>query len=528
MRNNPGEFLKRTSLAGLSYSLLGIGSLGMIAGINGCSGKGESDISRPNIIYILADDLGYGELGSYGQTRIETPYLDQLAADGMIFTDHYTGSPVCAPARCILLTGIHSGQAQIRGNDPVRERGSGIYDYHAVIADPALEGQRPIKAGTVTIGSLLQSAGYKTALVGKWGLGTPGSDGLPNKQGFDFFYGYVCQRQAHTFYPVHLWKNDQKVYLNNDTIAPHDWLPADADPYDLRSYEPYSLNDYSSTLMFEEITRFVDENAGRPFFLYWADPIPHLPLQAPQRWIDHYVDKFGDEEPYVGREGSGGYFPARYPRATYAAMISYLDENIGKLIQQLKDLDLYENTLIIFTSDNGPTGSYTPWFESAAPFRTGSGYNKGHLNEGGIRVPMIATWPRVIEPGSKTGHISAFYDVMPTINEITGINNPENISGTSFLPTLKGEKQDQPEFLYWEFPESGGQMAVRMGNFKALRKNMHQGNLKWDLFNLDEDPEERNDISGKHPDIITRVESIVARERTASPYERFRFRVLGE
>jgi arylsulfatase A-like enzyme len=514
----------------IQNSILGIGSLSMIASFVNCSSGGNGrndDLSRPNIIYILADDMGYGELGAYGQKNIETPNLDRLASDGMIFTDHYTGSPVCAPARGILLTGLHSGKAQVRGNDPMPERGN-VQDYLAMFKDPLLEGNYPLQAGTTTIGTLLQSIGYKTALVGKWGLGAPGTDGLPNKQGFDFFYGYICQRQAHTFYPLHLYRNESRVYLNNDTVPPHEWLPEDADLYDLSNYERYSLNDYSSTLMFEEITRFVDENAENPFFLYWADPIPHLPLQAPQRWIDYYVDKFGDEEPYRGTEGRGGYFPCRYPRATYAAMISYLDESIGKLIQQLKDLDIYENTLIIFTSDNGPTGPYTPWFESAAPFRTGAGYNKGNLHEGGIRVPMIATWPGVIEPGSKTDHISAFYDVMPTINEITGINNPGNISGTSFLPVLKGEKQDQPEFLYWEFPASGGQMAVRMGNLKALRKNMHQGNLKWELFNLDDDPEERNDISEKHPEIIIRVEEIVAGERTTSPHERFRFSVLGE
>lgn len=512
----------------LQNTLIGAGSLSIIALFNSCSAGssgGNDDLSRPNIIYILADDLGYGELGSYGQTRIETPHLDRLAADGMIFTDHYTGSPVCAPARCILLTGLHTGRAQVRSNDPMSERGD-VQNYMAMFENPLLEGNYPLKAGTTTIGTLLQSAGYKTALVGKWGLGAPGTDGLPNKQGFDFFYGYICQRQAHTFYPLHLYRNGSRVYLNNDTVPPHEWLPRDADPYDLSNYERYSLNDYSPALMFEEITQFVEENAHRPFFLYWADPIPHLPLQAPQRWVDHYVHKFGDEEPYTGTEGRGGYFPCRYPRATYAAMISYLDENIGKLIQQLKDLDLYENTLIIFSSDNGPIGPYTPWFESAAPFRTGSGYNKGHLHEGGIRVPMIATWPSVIKPGSVTDHISAFYDVMPTINEITGINNPENISGTSFFPTLKGEKQDQPEFLYWEFPASGGQMAVRIGNLKALRKNMHQGNLQWELFDLDEDPEERNDISAIHPDIINKVEAIVARERT--PHERWRFNVLGE
>jgi arylsulfatase A-like enzyme len=280
--------------------------------------------------------------------------------------------------------------------------------------------------------------------------------------------------------------------------------------------------------MFDEITQFVDENKKNPFFLYWATPIPHLPLQAPQRWVDYYVDKFGDEEPYEGVVGRGGYFPCRYPRATYAGMISYLDEQVGMLVQQLKDLGIYENTLIMFTSDNGPIGPYAQWFESAGPFRTESGALKGNVNEGGIRVPMIATWPKVIKPGTSTDHISAAYDLMPTVADITRVKAPADISGISFLPTLQGKVQKQHEFLYWEFPSYTGQMAVRLGNYKALRKNMLKGNLKWELYDLDSDPGELVDISANNPDIIAKVEEIVAREHTESMYERFRFRVLGE
>jgi arylsulfatase A-like enzyme len=513
----------------IQNTLLGIGSAGMITGMTNCKTgiNRESDIARPNIIFILADDLGYGELGCFGQTDIETPNLDQLAAEGMIFTNHYTGSPVCAPARCILLTGFHSGKAQIRGNDEMPERGD-VWDYHAMLADPSLEGQRPLKEGTVTIGTLLQSAGYKTAVIGKWGLGPPFSEGSPDRQGFDYFYGSICQRQAHTFYPVHLWENDQRIYLNNDTVPPHDWLREDVDPYDPESYDAYNLNDYSPDFMFEKIIRFVDENASVPFFLYWADLIPHLPLQAPKRWVDYYVDKFGDEEPYAGVEGYNccNYFPVRYPHATYAAMISYLDENVGKLVRQLKDLGVYNNTLIIFTSDNGPTRQASVRFNSAGPFN--QEFGKGHLNEGGIRVPMIASWPEVIEPGSVTDHISVFYDVMPTLADIVNVKTPDDISGRSFLPALKGKKQEQPEYLYWEFPERGGQMAVRLGNLKALRKNMHNGNLKWELFDLDKDPMELDDISSRNPEIIDRVEAIVAREHVVSHNEIFRFSILNE
>lgn len=282
----------------------------------------------------------------------------------------------------------------------------------------------------------------------------------------------------------------------------------------MSSYAPFELKDYAPDLMFDAITGFVDDNKSGPFFLYWATPIPHVPLQAPGEWVDYYVEKFGDEEPYLG---ANGYFPHRYPRAAYAAMVSFLDHNVGRLVQQLKDLGIYDNTLIIFTSDNGPSfagGADSQWFESGGPFRSDHGYGKAFLHEGGIRVPMIASWPGIITPGSVSNHISVFYDILPTFTEITGIDTPEFASGTSFLPTLKGEGQAQPEFLYWEFPASGGQMAVRMGNFKALRKNMHEGNLEWELYDLNSDPRELFNIAHKHPGMIEKADDIVARERT--------------
>ncbi|HBE43082.1 MAG TPA: N-acetylgalactosamine-6-sulfatase [Bacteroidales bacterium] len=512
----------------LKNSILGIGTVHLIASVTGCSGgirKDNINNSKPNIIFILADDLGYGDLGCYGQTRIETPNIDKLASAGMVFTQHYAGSPVSAPSRCVLLTGIHSGKAQIRSNDPWPERGD-VQNYLAMFADSTLEGNRPLKAGTVTIGTMLQSAGYKTAIVGKWGLGAPATDGLPNKQGFDFFYGYVCQRQAHTYYPLHLWKNEHRVYLNNDTIVPHNTpLPHGADPYDLKNYALYTLNDYSPDLMFNEITKFVEGNKNNPFFLYWATTIPHLPLQAPQNWVDHYVNKFGDEEPSEG----GGYFPCRYPRATYAAMISYLDDQVGKLVQQLKDSGLYENTIIIFTSDNGPIGPYVPWFNSAGPFRPASGYVKGSLHEGGIRVPMIAVWPGVIKAGSVSGHISVFQDVMPTLAEIAGVRIPDDACGISFLPCMKGKKQKEHPYLYWEYPGSNGQINIRTGNFKALSTDVKNSTiLKWQLFDLEKDPQEVTDISSSHPQIINRVNQIVTVEHALSLNKNWQFRVLGD
>jgi len=263
----------------LALSLLVLGT--MLIAVS-CANSSHEKKQKPNIIYILADDLGYGDLGVYGQKKIETPNIDELAKEGMKFTQHYAGAPVCAPSRSVLLTGKHLGHSLVRGNDEWAKRGK-VWNYRAVIADSTLEGQFPIPAGTVTIGRLLQQGGYKTAVVGKWGLGAPQTDGVPNKQGFDYFFGYNCQRQAHTYYPVHLWENDHRVHLDNDTVAPSTRFSKDADPYDLANYAPYTLKEYSPELMFGRITRFVDENKDKPFFLYWASPIPHPALHAPKR-----------------------------------------------------------------------------------------------------------------------------------------------------------------------------------------------------------------------------------------------------
>ena len=510
----------------LLHSLAGIGYLGLSIG-GGCysvASAAQNENGKPNIIYILADDLGYGELGIYGQNKIETPNIDKLGEQGMIFTQHYSSSPVCAPARCMLLTGRHSGNALVRGNDPMAGRGD-VRDFMAMFADSTLEGNHPLPAGTVTIGTILQEAGYKTAVVGKWGLGTPDSESIPTNMGFDFFYGYICQRQAHTYYPLHLYRNEYRVYLNNDTVPPHTGLRPDEDPYDIQSYERFNLNDFTPDLMFDEITAFVNNNRDNPFFLYWATPIPHLPIQAPQTWVDHYVGKFGDEDPYYG----GGYFPHRYPRAGYAAMVSYLDDQIGQLVSQLKDLGIYENTLIIFTSDNGPGtggGTNTPWFNSAGPFRSESGRVKGSLFEGGIRVPMIAHWPVVIDAGSISDHISAFHDVLPTLSDIIGEEPPVETDGISFLPELKGEAQTSHEFLYWEYPASGGQQAVRIGKWKALRRNMHNGNEVFKLFDLENDPAEIFDRADNNPEIILKVHEIIDREHTTSENPLWRYDIL--
>jgi arylsulfatase len=507
------------------YTLIIFGlTVGVLFG--GCNNtKSER---KPNIIYILADDLGYAELGCYGQEKIETPNIDALAKNGMRFTQHYTSSPVCAPARCMLLTGKHSGHAQIRSNDEWAERGD-VWDFEAASNNPYLEGQRPMKPETQTIGSLLQHAGYKTGIVGKWGLGGPLTESIPNKQGFDFFFGYNCQRQAHTYFPVHLWKNTKKVPLNNKMVPPHTRLPEGADPYNPESYSDYWLTDYSPELMQNEVIQFINGNKNQPFFMYYASPIPHVPLQAPKRWVDYYVKKFGDEEPYTGDKN---YFPHRYPHAAYAAMVSYFDEQVGEIVATLKELNLYENTLIIFSSDNGPTfngGTDSPWFDSARPFKSEQGWGKATLREGGIRIPMIAQWPEKIVPGSETDLISAHYDVMPTLCELVGAKPAENIDGISFLPTLLGqENQKGHEFLYWEFPSYGGQQAVLMGDWKGIRTNMLQNNLKIELFNLENDIREQDDLSGEFPDVVNEIRQILEREHTPSEIERFKFEVLND
>jgi arylsulfatase len=492
------------------------------------SSNAEQGVEKPNIIYILADDLGYGELGCYGQELIETPNIDQLAKNGMLFTNHYAGAPVCAPSRAVLMTGKHMGHSYVRGNDEWGERGD-VWNYRAQIADSTLEGQRPLPVDTKTIGRLLQGSGYKTGVIGKWGLGAPNTHGIPTKQGFDYFFGYNCQRQAHTYYPVHLYENEHRVYLDNDTVAPGTLLPEGADPYDEASYKLYNLKEYSGDLMFDRLTRFINKNKDNPFFMYWATPIPHAPIQAPKKWVDYYNKKFGQEEPYDGKKG---YFPHRTPHAGYAAMISYLDDQVGQMIQQLKDLGIYDNTIIMFTSDNGPTyngGTDSPWFNSGGTFKSELGWGKGFLHEGGIRVPMIASWPGHIKAGTVSDHISAFWDVLPTLCEVSGTQAPEDIDGISFLPELTGKKQAEHEYLYWEFTSYGGQLAVRMGNMKAICKNVRKkNNMKFELYDLEKDPQEQNNIAEQHPDIINRVHQILNDEHIESWNNRWKFKQLGD
>lgn len=496
----------------------------VVMAVLGCRDKtatkllGSSNDQKPNIIYILADDLGYGDLGVYGQTKIETPHIDALAATGMLFTQHYSGAPVCAPARASLLTGLHGGQASIRGNDEWEERGD-VWNYNAMINDSTLEGQRPMPKNTVTVAQLLKSANYKTAIVGKWGLGAPHTYSIPTKMGFDYFFGYNCQRLAHTYTPVFLYENENRYWLKNDTIAPHFGLLDQDDPLAMASYAKYTQPGYAPELMFDKMMAFIEANKNDPFFVYWASPIPHVPLQAPKKWMAYYVDKFDDEDPYYFKKERGSYFPTRYPRATYAAMISYLDENIGKLVAYLKEEGLYDNTLIIFTSDNGPAsdgGTDPEWFNSGGILQGQTGRGKGHTYEGGIRVPMIASWPAKIQAGSTSDHISAFYDVMPTFNDIAQVPTPVKTDGISFYNVLtnKADQQEAHEYLYWEFAGYGGQVAVRKGQWKMIWRNIKNGNTDLELYDLATDVREEHNLIDQHPEMRAIFYDIIRKEHT--------------
>jgi arylsulfatase A-like enzyme len=481
---------------------------------------------KPNIVYILADDLGYTETGPYGQKLIETPNIDMLARNGMVFTQHYAGSPVSAPSRCVLMTGQHSGHAYIRGNHEWGERGD-VWNFYKMEEDPRLEGQYPLADSIKTVAEYLKSAGYATGIVGKWGLGAPYTEGTPNHQGFDFFFGYLCQRQAHTYYPRHMWKNDERVFLDNKLVPPGTKLPEGADPLDPASYAAFNQKQYSGKLMIDEACEFLEREKGKPFFLYFASTLPHLALQAPKEWVDKYVAKFGDEKPYLGQEG---YFPARYPHATYAAMVSYLDYQVGQLIKKLKETGEYDNTLIIFSSDNGyayNAGCDPAWFNSFAPFLTTYGWGKGFVHEGGIRVPMIASWPGKIKPGTRSELISCFYDVLPTLCDVTGLPAPAGTDGISFLPTLLGKNQKEKHaYLYWDFPEYNGQQAVRMGPWKGLRLNMQKGNTTVMLFNLDNDTKEQNDVAAENPGVVNEILAIMKKEHRKSEFSRFYLKAI--
>ncbi|WP_404308914.1 arylsulfatase [Neorhodopirellula lusitana] len=446
----------------------------------------------PNVIYILADDLGYGDLSCYGQTHFQTPNIDALAKRGMKFTQHYSGSTVCAPSRCALLTGNHIGHAPVRGNSELMP-----------------EGQQPMPADTFTMAHMLQKAGYKTGLFGKWGLGAPGTVSEPMKMGFDRFYGYNCQRQAHHYYPYFLWNDHQREMLWGN--------------FGLET------EDYAPHLIQDQTLDFIEANKDQPFFCFYALVQPHAEMFAPEETLAKYRGKFQPEKPYEGTDEGPKFRKSAYgsqsePRAAFAAMVEIMDQDVGELVAKLEELGIDDNTLIIFTSDNGPhtEGGHDPQYFNS------NGYGRGFkrdLYEGGIHVPMIATWPGKIAAGSQSDHLSAFWDVLPTVAELAGASAPDNIDGVSFLPTLLGnEDQAEHDYLYWEFHEKKGRAAIRQGNWKGVRYNVSvDPDSPIELYDLSSDPGETTNVAEQHPEIAARLSQQLKEARTESPLPRFNF-----
>jgi arylsulfatase A len=423
----------------------------------------------PNIIFILADDLGYGELGCYGQKRIQTPRIDRMAAEGMKFMNAYAGNTVCAPSRCALMTGMHPGHGWVRDNRSV-----------------GVEGQTALPASTVTIAKLLQSAGYATGAMGKWGLGGPGTEGDPNRQGFDLFYGFNCQSHAHNHYPSYLWRNDQREPLKGNDGT-------------------YKGRQFSHDLFEKEALAFIEAHRSRPFFLYVPFTIPHVSIQVPDDALAPYLD--WEEKPYWGEKG---YLPYPRPRAGHAGMITRMDRSVGRILDLVSRLGLDENTIVFFSSDNGSIdlvgGHDLKFFQGNGPLRG----EKGQLTEGGLRIPFIARWPGKIRPGSSVDAPLAFWDLLPTLCDLARIGKPDDIDGVSFASTLLGGPAPRRDFLYWEFPGYGGQQAVRMGRWKALRTGLMKGPAPTQLYDLEQDQGETRDVAAQHPDVVARVEKIMA------------------
>ena len=454
----------------------GIGAAALAyPGCTSFSRTGIGSDKRPNIIFILADDLGYGDLGCYGQQTIKTPNLDRTAEEGMRFTQHYAGSTVCAPSRCVLMTGLHSGHCWVRGNALV-----------------------PLRPEDVTVAELLREAGYATGIIGKWGLGEAGSTGIPNKQGFDYWFGYLNQRHAHNYYPRYLWRNEEKIALKNEVT--------DVNP---PGGVATKRVEYSHDLFTAEALAFVERNKNKQFFLYLAYTIPHANNEAGNKGME--VPDYGI---YKDKD-----WPE--PQKGHAAMITRLDGDIGKLFAKLKELGLAENTLVMFSSDNGPHkegGGDPAFFESWGPLR---GYKRA-LYEGGIRVPMIAWWPGKIKTGSVNDHVSAFWDFLPTCADLAGFKTPRDIDGISMLPTLLGQddKQKKHEYLYWEFHEQGKRQAVRMGNWKGVRLNVAKNpDGPIELYDLKDDLAEKHNVANEHPDIVKRIEQYM--KQAHAPSERW-------
>lgn len=429
---------------------------------------------RPNIVFILADDLGYGDLGVYGQTKIKTPNIDRLAREGMVFTQFYAGTSVCAPSRSSLLTGQHTGHTFVRGNKEI-----------------APEGQEPLADTVQSYATLLKQAGYATGAFGKWGLGMVGTSGAPDKKGFTTFFGYNCQRQSHRYYPTHLWNNNEKVELTGNDLT--------------------QKKVYAPDLIQIMALAFIMDHKDKPFFLFIPTTLPHAELQGPDdEYYKMYEHSF-EEHAYKGNDyGPGakvaGYASVEKPRATYAAMVSRMDAYVGQVLDRLDALGLTDNTIVIFASDNGAhqEGGADPlFFNSTGGLR---GY-KRDLYEGGIKTPFIVKWPGKVKAGSKSDFVGAFWDLMPTFTEIGGAPKPRYTDGISIVPTLLGKKKQATHpYLYWEFHEDGGRQAVRMGKWKGIRQNvMKDHNAPLELYDLSKDPAEQHNIAATNAGIVKKM-----------------------
>jgi arylsulfatase A-like enzyme len=459
-------------------------SLALVA----CSHSGEKQ-PLPNIVFILADDLGYGDLSCYGQQKFSTPNIDRLAKSGMLFTQHYAGCTVSAPSRSCLMTGYHTGHTPIRGNK-----------------EWIPEGQWPLPANSYTIAELLKERGYQTGAFGKWGLGYIGTDGDPNSQGFNEFFGYNCQGLAHNYYPGHLWHNRKKILLTENDSG--------------------KCGIYGPDRIHKAALDFIETNKDNQFFLFYPTVIPHAELFAKEEYMKMFRGKFDPEKAFAGvdegpsfRKGEYGSQPEAH--AAFAAMVKELDDYVGELLQKLKELGLEKNTVVIFASDNGPHlegGADPVYFNSNGGLR---GF-KRDLYEGGIRTPMLVSWSDHIESGTVNDHISAFWDVMPTLAEIAGMEPPQGLDGISFLPALLGKPQKQHDYLYWEFHEEGARIAVRMNNWKAVKLNVDispRGPVE--LYDLSVDRGETENLAASHPEIVGEMEKLM--KQAHSPSDIFLF-----
>lgn len=437
----------------------------------------KSDL--PNVIYIMADDLGIGDLGCYGQTVIKTPAIDQLAKNGMRFTQHYSGSTVSAPSRASLMTGLHTGNTFIRGNLSQKCSDGELYDL-------------PLPKEAVTVADIFKQANYATACIGKWGMGGPDTEGLPSKHGFDYFYGYLGQLHAHKHYPDFLWENGEKIILNK--------------------------KEYSHDLVMNKALNFIENNAESPFFIYLTPTIPHAELVVPDGEIGVYENQFC-EVPYEG----GHYMSQAKPLATYAAMVSRLDADVARIVSLLQDKGILDNTIIIFTSDNGvhaEGGHDSKFFHSSGPFRG----IKRDLYDGGIRTPFVVQWPAKIKAGSVNYHVSAFWDFLPTMSEIVGVKMATSTDGISYLPSLLGKgNQQKHDFLYWEFHEEGGKRAVLKDNWKLIQLNVnHQDKSSFELYNLSSDPAEIANVAEQFPNKVSELSTLLVNARTKNTHWNFK------